>query len=67
MNRSQRAMVRTLRSIQDHAKEQKNDTLNNIGRYHQDLKCDSNREKRMRRQVRDYKVAIKNNKEAVTA
>ncbi len=66
MNRTQRAKVRMLRSVQNSAKEMKNSTLS-IGRYSEDLKCDARREKKMRRMVTEYKVAIKNEKEAITA
>ncbi len=66
MNRTQRAKVKMLRGVQNSAKEMKNSTIS-IGRHLQDLKCDAKREKKMRRMVTEYKVAIKNEKEAITA
>ena len=70
MNRTQRAKIRTLRNAQNLAKSEKNREIAEFGRGvngGRDLKCLSRREKLIRNDIRDYKVAIETSKEEITA
>ena len=66
MNRTQRAKIRTLRNVQNLAKSEKNREIAEFGRgsdWASSLKCLSHREKLVRNNIRDYKVAINSSKE----